>query len=340
MCRLMFAEESSKSMIYDLIATLGPASQDKSTWREMQAAGVTAFRLNTSHLAIDSLWAWLERLAPFLAEAGPSVRLVLDLQGSKWRLGQFPSFMLHEGQVITLVHAMESERENVLPVPHADFFRAAAQSSDEILLNDAKSMLIVESTGAEAIRARVMLGGEISPRKGITFGASTFRTETLSEKDRTIFIQTRDLCSIQYAVSYVKDAIEMEGYRALFGPEANLIAKLERSPAMQDAAQIATFADTLWVCRGDLGAELGLKGMAEAVARFSTQAKALPAIMAGQVLEHMTEHTTPTRSEVCYLFDALQAGYRGFVLSDETAIGRYPVEACWVAAMFMENRFK
>lgn len=327
-------------MIYDLIATLGPASQGEATWREMRAAGVTAFRLNTSHLTLDSLWAWLERLAPFLAEVGSSFMLVLDLQGSKWRLGQFPCFWLQEGQSITLVLAMESEQKNVLPVPHADFFRAVGQSSAEINLNDAKSRLIVESTGTEVIQARVILGGEISPRKGITFSASTFRTEALSEKDRTIYAQTRDLDSVHYAVSYVKDALEMERYRALFGQEATLIAKLERGPAMQDAAQIAAFADSLWICRGDLGAELGLKGMAEAVARFSPQAKALPSIMAGQVLEHMTDHATPTRSEVCYLFDALQVGYRGFVLSDETAIGRYPVEACRVAAMFMSNRLK
>jgi len=323
-------------MDYDIIATLGPASEQESTWQKMIAAGVTGFRLNTSHLSLDQLWGWLERLAPFLEKAGPSYSVVLDLQGSKWRLGQFLPFLLREGSRVMLVHALESSRDGVLPVPHADFFRAAPQSSPEIVLNDAKSRLVVESLGADSIQARVVLGGEIAPRKGITFSASTFRTEALSEKDQEIFAQTRGLGFIHYAVSYVKDAVEMEHYRCLFGQEASLAAKLERGPAMQDSARIAAHADSLWVCRGDLGSELGLKRMAEAVSILTMQLRTLPVpvFMAGQVLEHMTAHATPTRSEVCYLHDALQAGYKGFVLSDETAVGRSPVDSCQTAALF------
>lgn len=323
-------------MTYSITATLGPASEQEATWQEMLAAGATAFRLNTSHLSLDSLRTWLDRLSPFLDRAGSSISLVLDLQGSKWRLGQFPRFTLQEGHLVQLVHAAESAQAGSLPVPHADFFRAAPQSSAEIVLNDAKSRLAVVSIEPGVIRAQVTLGGEIAPRKGVTFSASPFRTETLSEKDQSIFAQTRDLDFIHYAVSYVKDSVEMEGYRALFGPSAHLIAKLERGLAMAEAGQISSIAKCLWVCRGDLGAELGMKGMAEAVSRFSSLVKAMPvpAVMAGQVLEHMTEHAIPTRSEVCYLHDALQAGYQGFVLSDETAIGRYPVESCRAAAMF------
>jgi len=128
----------------------------------------------------------------------------------------------------------------------------------------------------------------------------------------------------------------MKRYRELAGEALYLIAKLERGPAMADSARIARSANELWLCRGDLGAELGLKEMAEAAARFSEQIPRLPvpAIMAGQVLEHMSEHPTPTRSEVCYLHDTLARGYQGFVLSDETAIGKYPVESCRIAGMF------
>ena len=99
---------------------------------------------------------------------------------------------------------------------------------------------------------------------------------------------------------------------------------------------IAAVANELWVCRGDLGAELGLREMAVAVQRFTQMLGDLsvPVLMAGQVLEHMTQQPTPTRSEVCYLYDTLLAGYRGVVLSDEAAIGRYPVASCRAAAMF------
>jgi pyruvate kinase len=127
-----------------------------------------------------------------------------------------------------------------------------------------------------------------------------------------------------------------QALNALTGQPAYLIAKLEREPAVAQAAAIAAHADALWLCRGDLGAEMGLAPMAAAVRRFSAGAGdyAVPVIMAGQVLEHMTGEPTPTRSEVCYLYDTLQSGYSGFVLSDETATGRYPVESVQAAAMF------
>lgn len=320
-------------MDYEIIATLGPASEAETTWRAMLHAGATAFRLNTSHLSLDRLAAWLER---YQACFGSSpVPLVLDLQGSKWRLGDFSAFELATGQVIRLVFATSADRPGILPVPHADFFRAAHQSSGQMALNDAKILLTLESAGEDGLTARVVRGGEISAHKGITFTALEYRVEALSEKDRAILAATRGLTGVRYAISYIRDAAEMTRYRGLIH-DSYLIAKLERGPAIAEARQVAGYADEVWLCRGDLGAELGLKEMAAAVAQISAQVRDLnvPSMMAGQVLEHMTTHPTPTRSEVCYLHDTLWRGYRGVVLSDETATGRYPVESCLAAAMF------
>jgi len=321
---------------YQIVATLGPSSDAESTWHAMLAVGVTAFRLNTSHLTIPRLQGWIDRLGAFLAGREPRPPLVLDLQGSKWRLGEFPTCELAPGQRVALVCARSAEAPKVLPVPHPDFFRAASASSGEIVLNDAKLRLVVESQETDAIQARVIQGGALAPRKGITYVSSTFRQESLNDGDRTILALTRQLEGIRYALSYVKDATEMAGYRRQIGPGCSLIAKLERQPAVEEASQIAESADELWLCRGDLGAELGLKTMAAAVSHFTDRVRLLtvPALLAGQVLEHMAEHPTPTRSEVCGLHDALSRGYQGFVLSDETAIGRDPVESCRIAALF------
>ncbi len=321
---------------YDIIATLGPASAEEEIWRGLIEAGATAFRLNTSHLTLPQLEGWLARLDPFLARLDTRFPVVLDLQGSKWRLGAFSAFDLREGQTITLRRAESANEPNVLPVPHADFFHAAPRSGSTIVLNDAKIRLEVTGVEKEAITARVVQGGPIAPNKGITFIGSDFRQEALSEKDRAIFERTRTNPRIRFAISYLRDAAEMARYRALFGPTASLIAKLERRPAVEEAAQIALSADELWLCRGDLGAELGMAGMAQATASFSALVPSLtvPCIMAGQVLEHMTIAPTPTRSEVCYLYDTLARGYRGFVLSDETALGQHLVESCRAAAMF------
>jgi pyruvate kinase len=322
-------------MDYEIVATLGPSSADEATWRAMLAAGATGFRLNTSHLSLEDLARWLDALATLL-RLEPRPPLVLDLQGSKWRLGRFSAVELASGQAVELCLAPAADRPGLLPVPHPDFFRAAAVSSRELLLNDAKVRLAVESAGDDTLRARVVLGGTVSAGKGITYASSAYRQESLGEKDRRILEATRRLDGIRYAVSYVKDAAEMAGYRALLGPAIHLVAKLERREALAEAEAIAAAADELWLCRGDLGAELDFRAMAEAVHHFGGRVGALPApsLLAGQVLEHMATHPTPTRSEICYLHDALAAGYRGVVLSDETAIGRYPVESCRAAALF------
>jgi pyruvate kinase len=328
---------------YALIVTLGPATSSASDWEALLAAGATAFRLNTSHLTLPELADWTGRLGKFFAARADPPALVLDLQGSKWRLGTFTSRALVEGTLVALVCGETADQTDALPVPHADFFRAAPHSGREITLNDAKIRLLVEGIDSSRITARVVQGGEIRPRKGITFLESDYRVEALGEKDQAILRQAARLPAVQFAISYIRDRAEMQRYRALFdelvGPRACLIAKLERGPAMEQAATLAGLANELWVCRGDLGAELGLAGMARAVHRFSPQVAQIqaPVIMAGQVLEHMTGEPAPTRSEICYLHDALALGYRGFVLSDETAIGRYPVESVRAAAMFQSR---
>jgi pyruvate kinase len=188
------------------------------------------------------------------------------------------------------------------------------------------------------LRARVVRGGAIMERKGITFARSAFRRESLGEKDRSILDRAAGAGGRppRIAVSYVRDAAEMRTYRRLIGASAYLIAKIERDTALEDAQEIARLADELWLCRGDLGAELGLRRMAEAVHDFSAGLRALaaPVLLAGQVLEHMTRSPDPTRAEICGLHDALKRGYQGVVLSDETAIGDFPLESCRAAALF------
>ena len=324
-------------MDYEIIATLGPASRTSDLWQAMLSAGATAFRLNTAHLTLAQLHDWLDQLQAFLASQDTPPPLVLDLQGSKWRLGQFAPFELTEGQSVTLLHASTTPQPGVLPVPHPDFFAAAVHASGSIVLNDAKIRLTLESVQLNTLQARVLQGGPITPNKGITFTASEHRIESLHQKDQAILASTQSLPFVRYAISYVRDAAEVDHYRSLLGPTAYLIAKIERQPAVDEASQMRA-ADALWLCRGDLGAELGMPGMAAATHRFSGRVPSLPipAIMAGQVLEHMTTQPTPTRSEVCYLYDTLTRGYGGFVLSDETAIGLHPVESCQAAALFRE----
>lgn len=331
---------------YGITATLGPASAEEKTWGAMIDAGATAFRLNTSHLSLDDMDGWLVRLNSFFVSGGVTIPVVLDLQGSKWRLGNFPPVVLVEGQRIDLVLEPDVQAPGVLPVPHRDFFTAAALSDGNIVLNDAKIHLQLEFLNEKRLTAQVLVGGPISPNKGITYVSSAFRVETLGEKDRAVLQHTSELEWVRYAISYVKDAVEVQQFRSQVlkffahkGCIPYLIAKLERQPALDEAAMISQWVDELWLCRGDLGAELGIAGMAAAAHNFTRKVRDLPVpvFLAGQVLEHMTMNPTPTRSEVYTLYDALQNGYRGFVLSDETAIGRYAAASCRAAGIFLDE---
>ena len=325
-------------MKYELIASLGPSSEDEMIWQRMITAGVTGFRLNTSHLSISQVEHWIAKLLAYQISASSPFPLVLDLQGSKWRLGAFSPSELYEGQEINLVFADQTNSQEELPVPHLDFFLSAGNATGDIYLNDARLHLQIVRKGEQWIQTRVMRGGIISPGKGITC-QSDQRREALTTKDQELVEMTSGLDFVRYAISYVRDALEMARYREVIGKENYLIAKVERQPAIDEISEIAVLCDEVWLCRGDLGAELGDKAMAEAVHRVSRMVKDLsvPVILAGQVLEHMSKEPTPTRSEICYLYEALDMGYQGFVLSDETSVGLYPVESCQSAALFQTS---
>lgn len=260
--------------------------------------------------------------------------MVLDLQGSKWRVGRFPATVLETGRSVRLVLVAGGPGD--IPVPHPDFFLAAPTSDGRALLADGRIEIALERVEPDRATAVVVRGGTLEARKGITLPGCAYRAERLTEADRQVVGATSDLSGVRYAVSYVRDAREMERYRAHLPSDRAVVAKLERRTAMADAAEVARFCDELWVCRGDLGAEMGLRDMAAAVAALGASLPTLgkPTLMAGQVLEHMTEHPLPTRAEVCHLHDLLVAGYAGVVLSDETAVGSYAIEAVRTAALF------
>ena len=320
-----------------LVATLGPASNTPDIWMSMKQAGAQQFRLNTSHLSVAQTMTWLEQLLPIIDRP-----LILDLQGSKWRLGKLPSLNLEFGDRVKLVFKESSNHTLEIPVPHKDFFTAASVSGKEIVLNDARVIMEIESVNDESILARTVQGGPLASQKGITFRETSFRKESLGQKDLEIINLTKDMDSIRYAVSYIRDARELLRIWKAFGKNNYIIAKLERQPALDDAREIARLCNELWVCRGDLGAELGLMAMTKTLYHFNHHIRdfSVPIMLAGQVFEHLTHHSTPTRSECCYCYDAIQKGYKGVVLSDETAIGRDPVNSCQFAAMCLNGEMQ
>ena len=327
-------------MNYQIVATLGPASRTNDTILALHAAGANGFRLNSSHLTPARLQTWLSRLDVLFQQLSPRPYLVVDLQGAKRRLGRFPAFELASDERVDLVCADSTRRKRTLPLPWPQLFRSAAPG-DRLLVNDAKSVLVLEAVSSRILVARVMDGGEFSSRKGVIHRPlDRGREERVSgnpnAEDEAFIAASETFDFVCFALSYTEHPEEISSLRARCPAPRRLIAKLETAAGVSAAPALAGQADELWVCRGDLGAQLGPAAMAQAVQAFSRLLMNLPVpvMMAGQVLEHMTANGQPTRSEVCHLADLLASGYGGFVLSDETAVGGYPAESCRTAALF------
>jgi pyruvate kinase len=305
-----------------LVVTLGPSSTGKEA--ELASSGATHFRLNASHLN-------LERLSEYIASAqsrAPQVEIIVDLQGAKMRLGDFEPRVVSVGQCVSFVLAEATSTEQV-PLPHSEPY-AVLMPDDVISLDDGRLSATVQSVHSNRIEVRMQSEGQLRPRKGFNRAVHPVALDSLTARDIEIIKVAHAAGCRCFAVSFVGDGRECEWVRQQVTP-VEVIAKIERQDALTQIDRIARCSDTLWICRGDLGAQLGSAALGRSVAKIAPGSFAVPVLMAGQVFEHLTEHRSPTRSEICHLYDLLDRGYAGIVLSDETAIGCDPVNAVRVA---------
>jgi len=303
-------------MNMQIVVTLGPAS--RSVVSELRDAGATAFRFNASHMSAGEL----ADLASAVRAGLPDFPIIVDLQGAKMRLGNFTEIPVAEGDRLTF--ALSGGRGSV-PLPHKEIF-AAVESGDTLSFDDDRLRFRVESRTGDALQAVSLSQGMLRPRKGANVVEHPVRLTDLTEVDLACIRTTAPVGGVSYAFSFMKDGQEASWIQRR-APECGIIGKVERREAAANVHAIARLVDEVWICRGDLGAQLGVSEMARWVGRYDPRAEPCPVLMAGQVLEHMTVHGSPTRAEVCQLFDLVTRGYAGFVLSDETAIGADPVAA-------------
>jgi pyruvate kinase len=303
-----------------LVATLGPASLDRIP--ELAAAGATSFRLNASHLGLDELAAALAAIRRWRPEAP----VVVDLQGAKMRIALHAPLTVAAGEVVSFSTGDEAD----VRVPHVELF-AQAQAGDTLSADDGRVRFVVLRTAPGTLEARVLEGGRLHPNKGLNVEQHPVRLAGLTERDLAACHLAAGEPAAALAFSFMVDGTEAAWLRRA-APASPVVGKVERAEALTHLGDIAGRVDAVWICRGDLGAQLGPAALARAVAAIDPSRLPVPALMAGQVLEHLTSHPEPTRSEVCHLHDLLARGYAGIVLSDETAIGRDPVHAVSTAA--------
>ena len=298
-----------------LVATLGPASWTLA--RALREAGASSFRLNASHLEPLELDRALERLGHAL----PDADVVVDLQGAKMRLGAVAARAVTRGEHVSF--AVDGAGGEALP--HRELF-VQAQPGETVSLDDGRLRLRIDASDGEHIDATALNDGRLLPRKGVNLLHHPVILAGLTQADRDAIAVARRRGVAAFAFSFMLSGREADWVRTA-APGCRVIGKIERREAAEALASIAGHVDAIWICRGDLGAQLGPAALGRFVASVAPRRLPVPVLMAGQVVEHLTRHAEPTRSEVCHLFDLVERGYSGFVLSDETAIGDDPAAA-------------
>jgi len=300
----------------EIVATLGPSSRGLAT--SLRNAGATSIRLNASHLSVEELGMVSNEVR--IADSG--LPLIVDLQGAKMRLGELDDRPVRAGDQVVF---SLSGSGSAIPLPHPEIFRAVT-GGDTLSSDDDRLRFRIEAVYADSLHAVALTCGKLRSRKGINVLEHPIVLEDISPRDLACIRATACQGGISYAFSFMRDGTEASWIRR-HAPGCAVIGKVERREAAQHIGQMAGLVDALWICRGDLGAQLGPAGLARWISAYSPRAERCPVLMAGQVMEHLTRHAEPTRTEVCHLFDLASRGYAGFVLSDETAIGRDPVHA-------------
>ena len=309
-------------MALALVATLGPASFGLAA--EIVRAGATSLRLNASHMSPEAVGAAIER-----ARRVTDVPIVVDLQGAKMRLGSFAERAIARGERVVL-----GAGAHAIPLPHAELV-AGARAGDTLSLDDDRVRLRVEAATAGGLEASVLVGDVLRPNKGICVVERAVEVADLGARDQAHVEAARGFPAVSFAVSFMTDGHESAWVRDR-APGCLVVGKVERQVAIDALDAIEARVDAVWICRGDLGAQLGVVALARWLSGYRPATR-VPVLLAGQVLEHLTEHATPTRSEVCHLADVLGRGYAGVVLTDETAIGRDPVNAVRTAAELLRG---
>jgi len=313
-----------------IVATLGPASNDKATIKALFQAGADVFRLNMSHGSHAELRARHAIIREVEAESGRPIAILADLQGPKLRCGTFAngSEVLDEGADFRLdLDPAQGDATRVC-LPHPEIFAALSQG-DALLVNDGKIRLKVENCGSDFAKCKVMVGGEISNRKGVNVPDAVLPLAALSAKDRDDLEFACALGVDWLALSFVQRADDVTEARKLAGGRAAILSKIEKPAAVKAFDEILAVSDGIMVARGDLGVELPVQNVPPIQKRLVKKCRhaGKPVIVATQMMESMITSPVPTRAEVSDVATAIYEGADAVMLSAESAAGDYPVEA-------------
>ena len=317
-----------------ILATIGPSSESKDILTKMVKAGLNAVRCNFSHGNVAEHTKRVKLVREVAKEQGVYIGILADLQGPKIRVAKFRSnqVCLKNGANFILDSAAgDVEGDDTKVGIDYKALPEDVDSGDTLLLDDGKIVLTVTKVINSQIHCQVTVGGILSNNKGINKKGGGLSAPALTKKDKAD-IKTAVALAVDYvAVSFPRDAKDLDYARQLLeeaGSTAGIVAKIERTEAIENINEIIKASDAIMVARGDLAVEIGDENVPATQKMIIQQTRRLDktAITATQMMESMIACSTPTRAEVSDVANAVLDGTDAVMLSAESASGSYPVE--------------
>ncbi len=326
-----------------IVSTLGPATDSPDALVAMMRAGMNVARINFSHGAQDDHARRIALVRELAEREHAIVAIMGDLQGPKLRVGDIAGggVYLALGSAITLTTRLVPGSAHEVHLPHPDLV-AEVEPGQRLLLDDGQLELRVESTSEDDLNCRVVVGGLLGSHKGISAPEACLSLSSLTAKDRADarFAAEHDVDYL--ALSFVRGARDVQELRGLLDDlHANIpiVAKIEKGQALENFQDILAASDAIMVARGDLGVETPAENVPihqKEIIRACNRA-GKPVITATQMLQSMIENPRPTRAEASDVANAILDGTDAVMLSAETSVGKYPVEAVHMMARIAEN---
>jgi pyruvate kinase len=315
-----------------IVATIGPACQTPELVHALVSAGVDAARLNLSHGTHDEHAARAQVVREVEREVGRPIAVIGDLQGPKLRVGGLDAPLdLEPGGEVVVVTGDNGGRNGELPIA-PEVIGEVLRPGHEVLINDGMIRLRVDEVEPGRARCGVVVGGTVTSHKGVNLPGVPIPIPSLTRKDLDDLRFALDLGCDFLALSFVRSAADVRDLKALLEQEkatTHVIAKIEKAEAVDALDDVLAETDAVMVARGDLGVEIGPALVPLVQKRIIMKAleRGKPVITATQMLESMIHHPEPTRAEASDVANAILDGTSAVMLSGETAMGEYPVQA-------------
>ena len=313
-----------------ILATLGPASSSPEMIRKLFDAGADVFRINMSHTEHAALMELVGAIRSVERDVGRPIGILADLQGPKLRLGEIAGdqFEIERGDRIVLDLDETPGDRNRIYLPHPEILNAL-KPGDRLLIDDGRVELQTIECNKKRAVTEVVSGNKLSSRKGISLPDTELGVGSLTQKDHADLDAALEAEVDWIAISFVQRPQDVADVRKISKGRVGILSKIEKPQAVQRLDDIIGLSDALMVARGDLGVEIPVEqvpGLQKQITRACRRA-GKPVVVATQMLESMISAPIPTRAEVSDVGTAVFEGADAIMLSAESAVGDYPVEA-------------